>query len=203
MIKVTLPTGSYKLPEDWSEVSFELLQKLRAIDLESLASSNILYMASIISTILGCKRKEILDLDSDSFVLLSEKVKWVKEFNINPTFKNEFEFEGKQYILTKNLDKLSIGEQASIEQYLMQGGEENADKIIAVVVREKDENGNIVPFDADTLEVRAEIFRKNMLVTDVQGLTNFIIAGEQTSTETTLGSSVQAPMITLEKMETK
>jgi hypothetical protein len=201
MIKVTLPTGSYKLPEDWDEVSFELLLKLRAIDLESLADSKILFMASIISTILGCDKKEILSLDSDSFVILSEKVEWFNKFDIKPTFKKEFTFNDKNYTLVDNFDKLSIGEQASIEQYLMQGGEENADKIIAVILREKGEDGKIVPFDADTIDARAEVFRKNMLVTDVQGLTNFITAGEKTSTETTPVSSAQTPMITLEKME--
>lgn len=191
MIKVTTATGSYKLPTKWEEISFDSLQKIRSINLDQMGDSNILYMAELISTLMGCPRKEILSLSPEDFTKLSDRTKWVNSFDVTPTINFDFEFEGKQYGLVKDLAKLTIGEMASIEMFMMQGAEENADKIIAVIVREKDEQGNLTEFDADTLEARAKVLRMNMNIADVTGITNFFLAGEQTSTKTSADSSIQ------------
>jgi hypothetical protein len=200
MLKITIPQGSYALPENWDEISLDLLIKLKAVDFSDSMDSNILYMATLISAMMGCNKKDILALDADSFKILVEKTLWVKEFNIKPTISFDFEFEGIKYGLMKDFDKISVGEQASIEMFMMKGADENVDKILAILIREVDENGNITPFDADTIDKRANVFRTHMKVSDVQGITAFFLDGGIESARTTVDSSVKVPMMQVEKM---
>jgi hypothetical protein len=205
MLKIKLKpdegANAYFLPEGWDEISLEMLIKLKSIDFKNVPESNIYQMATIISTLMGCNIQEILDLDVDSYKILVDKTIWVKDYNVQPTVRARFELEGVKYVLLENFDKITIGEQASIEMFMMEDADKNIDKIIAVIVREEDENGNITPFNTNTLNKRAEVFRKNMKISDVEGISNFFLTGVEAHIKNSKGYSTQ--VLTIEKVRTE
>jgi hypothetical protein len=199
MNKVILPSGEYLLPESWQEVTFDQLIKLREIKFSD-SQGNILATALAISCLMGCKSSEILSLDSEAFIILSESIKWVHTFNVQHEFKKEFEFDGVKYKLVENFNNLSIGEAASIEQYVMEDSEKNIDKILAVLIREENQDGSVSQFDASTLDSRALVLRQKLTIPQVHALSAFFLDGVKKYTEDMQGSSTKrAPQIQIMK----
>ena len=76
-----------------------------------------------------------------------------------------------EYGFHPNLEAITIGEYADIEQYVQTGLETNMHKIMGVlyrpIVEEKDDIYTIEVYDSDSMKIRAEAFKK-MKAKDVQ-----------------------------------
>ena len=199
MYKVKLNEKEYFLPANWSEVTFKQLLDLKKIKFDS-NEGNIMATTHHLSVLMGMDKKEIGKLSSADFKKLAETTKWIHSFDIQPEVKHEFEFDGVKYKLITKFDSMTVGEIASIEQLSIDGVEDNLDKIMAILIREVDADGNILVFDANTIDSRAEILKNKMTIPVVHGISNFFLSGNVTSTPITMDSSEQSNGIQIEEM---
>ena len=199
MIKIKMNEQEYFLPSNWDEVTFEQLLKLKKVNFETV-KGNILSTSLAISALTGIDNKAIMKLPANDFAKLAEKTKWLHDFKVNAVFRNEFEFDGVKYKLTQDFKTLTAGEVASIEQYALENVEANLDKILAILIREVDEAGNLVEFDSNTVESRAEIFKKKMTIGEVNAISNFFLDGKEVSMQITVDSSEQSSGIQMEEI---
>ena len=201
MYKVKLEDKEYFLPANWNEVTFDKLLKLKLVNFESSAG-NILTTSMALGVLMECDYKIIMKLDADDFIKLANAVKWVYKFDVQPEFKNEFEIDGVKYKLVPNFNKLTMGEMASIEQMIMEDAEKNLDKILAILIREVDENGNITEFKAETLDARADVFRHKLTLPQVHGISSFFLDGRNKHTPDIADYSNQNPgKVTIQNLD--
>lgn len=176
MYKVILNEGEYKLPSGWEEVTFDQLIKLKKLNFET-SNGNILATSMMAAALMNCDYKQIMKLNSEEFMGIAEATKWVYQFNIKEEFKNEFEFGGVKYRIIEDFNNLSIGEMASIEQYIMEDAEKNSDKILAIFIREVGEDDKVTEFNPDTLLARADVLRMNLTIPQIHGINSFFLGG--------------------------
>jgi hypothetical protein len=194
MYKVKLHSGEYTMPSCWDEVTFEQLLKLKEMNYES-SMGNIFATSLMFASLIGCDYREISKLPKDSFIEMANACKWIMKFEVERKFNKEFEIDGVKYSIVPDFNNLNIGEMASVEQLSIEGVEKNLDKILAIVVREVGEDGEVVEFDASTLDARALVFRKKLTLPEVYGLSDFFLAGRETYLKNTQGSSTVESII--------
>jgi hypothetical protein len=76
-------------------------------------------------------------------------------------FFNEFEFKGKKYRFM-DLENMTFGEFIDIDSFLQQEQSKrqaNMNMLLALLYREVDEDGNIIPYNANDVKDRSQIFR--------------------------------------------
>lgn len=199
MYKIKLKEKEYLLPQNWDEVTFDQMLELKKLNLDAV-HGNILATSLAISALMGCDKKLIMNLASSDFVKLAEATKWINSFDITPKFEKEFEFNGVKYMLIPDFTSLTIGEMASIEQYSIENVEANTDKILAILIREVGIDGNIVEFNADTVDSRASILRKNLKIGTVHAISAFFLDGREVFTQTIADSSEENQGIQMTQM---
>lgn len=189
MYKIILKEKEYFMPQNWSEVTFAKLLKLKELKFNQ-TDGNILSTSLTIGALMEIDHKEIMKLHSNDFISLANATKWVHTFDVEPKFQREFEFDGVKYMLVPDFNDITMGEAASIEQFSIEGVEKNTDKILAILIREVGIDGNIVEFDASTLAKRTEILKNNLTIPLVHGISTFFLDGRKTSSPITADSSV-------------
>ena len=116
--------------------------------------------------------------------------------NIEKTNCNEFTIGDDKYIAISDFNKLSMGDNISLELMINESTEHNLlSNILPILIRKAKVkgDGSLVPdeFDGDKYNELRELFKKELKVTDVLHLSNFFFNGEKPSTTTTKTSLVK------------
>jgi hypothetical protein len=181
MLIVEINEKEYNLPENWSEVTVEKFEKImRHSSFLSEYKSQTLFALEMFGLLLDCPVEEIKKLSKDSFSVLSEKCAWANE-EIKSSLRNEFHINDKVYIAVKDFNKLSMGDAVSLEIMIGESkNEEILGNILPMLIRKAKpvvKNGESVleagEFNADEYNELRDLFKKNIMVTDVIGLKDF------------------------------
>lgn len=167
-------------------------------DITTLTNSQIiLKMVEILSNV---KHGEIDDIDIESASKLGEVVGAIDFKNIQPTNKDYIVINGIDYVFKNNMDKLSMGEQISIEllqkrslsivdsslyslAILLRPGTSKIDKETKKVIWKQER------FSTDNLEHRVELFRQHLKAVDALGILRFFLTGSSELVKSTLHST--------------
>jgi len=157
-------------------------------DITTLTNSQIiLKMVEILSDV---KHGDIDDIDVDSASKLGEIIGSIDFKNITPSNKDYIVINGIDYVFKNNMDKLSMGEQISIEllqkrslnivdsslyslAILLRPGTSTVDKETKKIVWTQEK------FNTDNLEHRVELFRKHLKAIDALGVLRFFLTGSK------------------------
>ncbi len=157
-------------------------------DITTLTNSQIiLKMVEILSNV---KHGEIDDIDIESASKLGEVVGAIDFKNIQPTNKDYIVINGIDYVFKNNMDKLSMGEQISIEllqkrslsivdsslyslAILLRPGTSKIDKETKKVIWTQEK------FNTDNLDYRVELFREHLKAIDALGILRFFLNGSK------------------------
>ena len=155
-------------------------------DITTLTNSQIiLKMVEILSNV---KHGDIDDIDVESASKLGEIIGAIDFKNIKSTNKDYIVINGIDYVFKNNMDKLSMGEQISIEllqkrslnlvdsslyslAILLRPGTSTIDKESKKVIWTQEK------FNTDNLEYRVELFREHLKAVDALGVLRFFLTG--------------------------
>ena len=153
----------YKIQE-WQDLTLERWAKLVSIKKGSKvkeAIDSIKVMSDIPLQLI-----EQLTVKDVAFIL-----EQATEIQKEGKLKHKIKMHNVEYGFHTNLEAITIGEYADIEQYVQTGLETNMHKIMGVlyrpIVEEKDDIYTIEVYDSDSMKIRAEAFKK-MKAKDVQ-----------------------------------
>jgi hypothetical protein len=146
----------YKIKE-WKELTLEKWAEVIAIN----KGSNVQEAVENIRLISDIPKKLIEQLTVKDVAFILEKATEVQK---EGKLKHKITMHGIDYGFHPNLEAITIGEYADIEQYVTNGLEENMHNIMAVlyrpIVEEDKDNYTITAYDSDKFEERAEVFKK-------------------------------------------
>ena len=165
----------YKIKE-WKELTLEKWAEVIAIN----KGSNVQQAVENIRLISDIPKKLIEQLTVKDVAFILEKATEVQK---EGKLKHKITMHGIDYGFHPNLEAITIGEYADIEQYVTNGLEENMHNIMAVlyrpIVEEDKDNYTIAAYDSDKFDIRAEVFKK-MKAKDVNSaLVFFWILGNE------------------------
>jgi hypothetical protein len=146
----------YKIKE-WKELTLEKWAEVIAIN----KGSNVQQAVENIRLISDIPKKLIEQLTVKDVAFILEKATEVQK---EGKLKHKITMHDIDYGFHPNLEAITIGEYADIEQYVSNGLEENMHNIMAVlyrpIVEEEKDNYTIAAYDSDKFEDRAEVFKK-------------------------------------------
>tara|TARA_Y100001938_G_C8062256_1_gene418023 strand:- start:827 stop:1474 length:648 start_codon:yes stop_codon:yes gene_type:complete len=146
----------YKIKE-WKELTLEKWAEVIAIN----KGSNVQQAVENIRLISDIPKKLIEQLTVKDVAFILEKATEVQK---EGKLKHKITMHDIDYGFHPNLEAITIGEYADIEQYVSNGLEENMHNIMAVlyrpIVAEDKDNYTIAAYDSDKFEDRAEVFKK-------------------------------------------
>lgn len=182
MVIVKIMDKEYELPENWDEVNLDKFERI--IEKNGLISeykSQILFGLEIFGILIGADIEDLKSLTKTSFETLSNEISWINEAPVGVD-KDEFVIEGEVFKPLKDLNKLTMGDNISLELMIAESNEANLlINILPILLRKvkkiKNENGEwseeLEPFDADKYMERKKLFSKNIYITDVINFKDF------------------------------
>lgn len=167
---------SIDVPTDWKEVTVKKYSDLLAI------SDTLNPLEKRMETV-----RVMLDLDleiiqqfyQEDFEKVEEMIKWIYEDMPNSEAQS-IEIEGETYHLYTAFDKLTMGEQVSIDILVKKSGGNLLnvyDELLCLFLRKKNENGEFEIWNTGMMD-RAEMFGK-VPIMDVNQLLLFFSNGEK------------------------
>jgi hypothetical protein len=146
----------YKIKE-WKDLTLDKWAELIAIN----KGSNVQEAIENVRVLSDIPKKLIEQLTIKDVAFILEKATVLQE---EGKLKHKITMHGVDYGFHPNLELISIGEYADIEQYVSNGLESNMHNIMAVLYRpilsEDKDNYTIAAYDSEKFEVRAEVFKK-------------------------------------------
>jgi len=146
----------YKIQE-WKDLTLDKWAELIAIE----KGSNVQEAIESVKILSDIPKKLIEQLTIKDVSYILEKATVLQE---EGKLKHKITMHGVDYGFHPNLESITIGEYADIEQYVTNGLESNMHNIMAVlyrpIVEEQEDNYTITAYDSDKFEVRAEVFKK-------------------------------------------
>ena len=180
-LKVELEDGvkEYGIPNGWDEVSVIKYKELVA--LRNTKSSNLELYIKIITVISDMEEEEVEQISTTDFEDIVEALKFTQDIIEAPKKeKKSISVDGEKYYLKKDFDKLTLGEQASIEIILNKYDGKLEDAItdlLCIFLRKKKENGKLEKFKNSFME-RADSFN-NIMIGDVHNMFIFFSNGKK------------------------
>ena len=146
----------YKIKE-WKDLTLDKWAELIAIE----KGSNVQEAIDSVRVLSDIPKKLIEQLTIKDVAFILEKATVLQE---EGKLKHKITMHGVDYGFHPNLELISIGEYADIEQYVSNGLESNMHNIMAVLYRpilsEDKDNYTITAYDSDKFDIRAEVFKK-------------------------------------------
>lgn len=181
MVVVKIGDKEYNLPESWSEVNLEKFSKI--IEKNALIKeykSQILFGLEIFSILIDAPVDDLKSLTKTSFEVLTKETEWLNNEVVGGE-KDEFIIEGEIYRPLKDLNKLTMGDNISLEMMIAESNEATLLlNILPILLRRvrkiKTEMGEIEelePFDAAIYNERKKLFMKHINITDVISFKDF------------------------------
>jgi hypothetical protein len=179
---IELEGTEYKLPQGWSEINIEKFEKLvKHFSILSEYKSQFQYAIELFAILLDAPIDNLSKITRGSFEILADKVKW-SDGEIKATGIKEWTIEGQNYMVIKDLNSLEMGDMVSLELQITNSQNwELLTNILPILVRKVKvitlANGDTknVPdkFDANNYEETKQLFRKHLMVADVNELRDF------------------------------
>jgi hypothetical protein len=199
MIVFEMNGKDYNLPENWNEVSLDMFRKIQRHSsiLNSYKSTTQFALEMTAILLGGAPINDLLRLDRESYVTLSDKCEWVNK-DVKTSNKKEWVIDGETYLPINDLNKMSMGDSISLELMINESDEiDLLPNMLPMLIRKgvkKLVKGKEVmvagEFDADNYEQTKQLFLKNLMIADVVHLQSFFLNGENQSSTTTKASSV-------------
>jgi hypothetical protein len=173
-------TIEIKIPEGWEDVTVEQYQKII-----SLKEHNIL---EVIAILLNVEIETIKKIDVKSLNSIISNISWVSKLDLDASYKNIIELDGRQFGFINKLTDLTLGEWIDLEYYI-ENQNENLHKIFSILYRP------LVIAYSDTERLLEEYKQsdtidnlfKQMKISDVYGAIVFFSLIEQESMITIKG----------------
>ena len=157
-IKKDNKTKEFKLISSWAEVTLETWLKL----IEFKGGSKAEEATETIEALSDIPKRLIEQLSLRDVALIMGRVSELQA-TTNSSFKRIVEIEGIEYGFHPNLDDITLGEYADLEQFIKVGLEENLANVMAVlyrpVVEKKNEVYTIEAY-GEGFQIRAEQMKK-------------------------------------------
>lgn len=182
----------YNLPQDWSEVNLEKFERIvKHSGILSEYKSKILFAIEMFGILLDAPTEEIKKLDRKSYDILAQNCQWATD-EVKSSKRREWEFNGERWVSFDELNKLTMGDSISLELMINESNEQNLlTNILPILIRKEKKvmRGDkeitlLEEFDADTYEETKQLFRKNIMVSDVIWIKDFFLDGEVISSTT-------------------
>lgn len=181
MVIVKIADSEYTLPESWDEVNlekFKLIMEKNAQIKEY--KSQILFGLEIFSILIDCPLQLLRSLTKESFETLTKEIEWINKEPVGVD-KEHFIIEGKKWKPLKDLNKLTMGDNISLEMMIAESNEATLlVNILPILIREVKvikEGGKEVEvlgdFNAEKYEELRNLFQKNIFITDVINFKDF------------------------------
>ena len=149
---------SFKLISSWSDVTLEKWLKL--VDFHNGTKSN--EALETIAELSNIPKDLITQLELRDIVVMMGSISELQAKQ-DSSLKRIIEIEGKRYGFHPNLDEITLGEYADLEQFIKLGIEKHLPEIVAVlyrpIVEEKNGVYTIAAYDGD-ISIRAEEMKK-------------------------------------------
>ena len=182
MVIVKIAEREYQLPEGWNEVNLSKFQRIiEKNELISEYKSQILFGLELFSILIDCDVEDLKQLTKTSFEKLSEETKWLYN-DVVGVEKPEFVINGETYRPLKDLNKLTMGDNISLEMMINESNQATLiPNILPILLRKvrkiKGEDGNWIeelePFNAEEYHERRKLFLENIYITDVINFKDF------------------------------
>lgn len=182
MITIELDGKEYDMPEGWHEVNIEKFEKLlKHFSILNEYKSQYQYAIELFSILMDAPVEEMNKITKGSFETLASKIEWTKE-EIPPTGRRTFDIDGQEYMAIKNLDALQMGDVVSLELQITNSQNwELLTNMLPILIRKakkvqkSDGSFKTIPceFDANEYEETKQLFRKHLLIADVNELRSF------------------------------
>ena len=178
---VELEGKEYKMPEGWHEVNLDMFEKIiKHIGLLSEYKSQYQYSVEMLAILIGCSYDDLKKMTRGSFEELSNLVGWASE-NVVPNGIREWTIDGEEWMSVKNLDSLNMGDVVSLEIMIANSNPHDLlTNILPILIRrvklvQKGGQTCKIPsdFNADEYNEIKELFKKNLMVSDVSELRDF------------------------------
>jgi len=163
----------YSLPDCWDDLLVEDFIKILKLEKQkSLYQFDELYAAKLVEILLNIEEEVLNEFDLGLFGELVEKLFFLQTLP-DYTNKNEIILDGVKYVTPQNLNKLTLGEYASIKTLTKDKEyEEQILLILSIILRPEGEK-----FEANKIGDRVERFKK-LRVIDVNEAVNFFLSGK-------------------------
>jgi hypothetical protein len=186
MIKLKIDEEEYILADTWEEVTFG--QYIDILVINDNKFNDLIKSIKIIAALSDnpvSLEKALNKVTLDELSELTAIIEWVSSDFTEVANKSEksdkFLIDGKEYVIKKNYNKLTIGEMASLEELMKTGLYNNQELAIAILLREV-VNGVEKEFnDEDFYYVLTDLKYKIKLV-EVYNYIMAFLNGEKTST---------------------
>lgn len=186
MIKLKIDEQEFLLADEWSEVTFG--QYIDILVIQENKWSDLQKSIKIISAVSDNPvelEKALQKVTLDDLGELTDMISWISKDFIEMTNKTEskdkFFIDGKEYVIKKNYNKLSIGEMASLEELMKTGKYHNQELALGVLLREVIDGKEKEFNDEDFYNILEVLKYKINLIDVYKYIVNFT-NGEATST---------------------
>ncbi len=191
MITIKIGKEEFELPEKWEEVTLGQFVDIANIKADQYGETE---KAVKILGILSRTNKEDVwkSLELDQFNEVLNEFKWLDE-TPKPIKKNEWIIGDVKFGIKTDFTKLNTGEMISLETLLKDNKTDLQPIEIAfgVLFREKNEDGSLKEFNADTMLEIIQFLKDNVLICEIIGVTAFFLNGEKSSITKTSKVSFQ------------
>ena len=167
------------IPDGWHEVTISQFQEIN-----SLNSKGIARTIDVISILTNEDPELIKKLNSVTLAKLIDNLQWTNSTQMDNSYKTILKVNDKEYGLIGKLSDLTTGEWIDLETYL-ENPIDNLHIIFSILYRPiiavfSDRDRIVEEYDARSKDARAELFRDNIMISDVYGALVFfsIIARE-------------------------
>lgn len=169
-------TKSVNVPDSWSEISVKKYSDLLAID-QTL--NPLEKRMQTVQVMLEIDQELIEQLYKEDFEKIEEMIQWVYE-PMPPSEATELVVEGETFHLYTDFNKMTMGEQVSIDILVKKSGGDLLnvyDELLCLFLRKKDASGKFETWNTDMME-RKEMFGK-VPIMEVNQLLLFFSNGEK------------------------
>ena len=162
------------IPTKWSDVTLKEFIELSALDIDSF-DSHIDYYVKMLGIFGNDNISDILE-----FVKLSDIADIVNQMSFMNTKpkeidKKEVTINGEVFRLIENMNEITVGEYVSIETLIEQGNLNSISSIpaiLSVILKPVNE-----VFDSSIINKRMELFKEELSIEDVLGMSVFFSIG--------------------------
>ena len=180
---VEIDGQDYNMPEGWHEVTVEKFYKFTAhADKMKEYKSDTLFSLEMYSILLDAPADVIKKLTQESYVILTDELSWISK-DVKPSEKIQFNIEDNVYVPIREFQKMTMGEMIDIELMIADSDKnELMINLLPILVRKaepkfKGSKTKLVPSEYDSskyFELK-ELFKKNLMITDVISFNDFFL----------------------------
>lgn len=206
MTKFTVEGIEYQMVDKAEELLVSQFFQIEELIAQISELTNSQIIMSMIEVLSSQPKGSLNEIDVDTSSKLGEIVGLIDYKNIVATNKEYITIEGTDYVFKKNMDKLTMGEQISIEllqkrslsvidsnlnalAILLRPGKSAIDKETKKEIWIQDK------FDTDNLPYRVELFRKHLKAVDALGVLRFFLSGNKESETPIPHSTLEKPQL--------